>query len=150
MSNIPLSFDENGKLFLYIQLFSPRIPNSKPLKIYLDTGASHTTLSLKDAEELGIVAGNLPASERTNYGYGGRMDVRKLSEACIVFITEDRSTHPVCMDYIQVNFTYSAVKRKDKDIVVYGMPSVLGVDILSRAAFGLHIDWKAKTAFLST
>jgi len=150
MPNIPLSLDEQGKIFLYIQLFSPGIPNPKPLKIYLDTGASHTTLSLKDAEEMGIAAGNLRSSEITNYGYGGRMDVRKLPEVCMVFIRDDKSTVPVCMDSIQVNYTYSAVKKKDKDKIVYGMPSVLGVDSLSRAAFGLHVNWKDKTAYLSS
>jgi len=148
MPNIPLSFEDNGKIFLYLQFVGPHIPHPKPLKIYLDTGASHTTISLKDAEEMGIVARDLPSSERTNYGYGGRMDVRKLSEVCIIMIREDKSTCPVCMDSVQVNYTYSAVKKKNKDIVVYGMPSVLGVDILVTAGFTLHINWKDKTAYL--
>jgi hypothetical protein len=118
--------------------------------MYLDTGASHTTISLKDAEELGIDAGELPAGERTNYGYGGRMDVRKLSEVCMVLIREDKSASPVCLDQIQVNYTFPSVKKKDKDIVVYGMPSVLGVDILLKAGFGMHASWKDKTAHLTS
>jgi hypothetical protein len=53
------------------------------------------------------------------------------------------------MENIQVNYTFSAVKRKDKDIIVYGMPSVLGVDILAKAGIGLRASWKERTAHLT-
>lgn len=147
--DIPLQFDDAGKLFLFAQVFSPNVPRPKPLKLFLDTGASSTTISLKDAEELGVDAGSLPPSGRTNYGYGGRMDVRKLPEVCLVLMGKEYSTFPVCMDNIQVNYTFSAVKRKDKDIIVYGMPSVLGVDIMVKAGIGLQASWKERTAHLT-
>lgn len=147
--DIPLRFDDAGKLFLYAQIFSPNVPRPKPLMLFLDTGASSTTISLKDAEELGVDAGSLPPSGRTNYGYGGRMDVRRLPEVCMVLMTEDRNGFPVCMEHIQVNYTFSAVKKKDRDMIVYGMPSVLGVDILVKAGIGLHASWKERTAHLT-
>ncbi|MBM4247944.1 MAG: hypothetical protein FJ149_00600 [Euryarchaeota archaeon] len=147
--DIPLLFDEAGKLFLYAQVFSPGIPRPKPLRMHLDTGASSTTLSLKDAEELGVDAGSLRPSGRTNYGYGGRMDVRRLPEACLVFLTVDRTAFTVPLDSVQVNCTFSAVRGKGKDLVVYGMPSVLGVDLLLKAGMGLSASWKDRTARLS-
>jgi hypothetical protein len=143
-----MSMMQENRTYTY-RYISPNVPKPKPLEMYLDTGASSTTISLKDTEELGVDAGGLPPSGKTNYGYGGRLDVRRLPEVCMVLMTDDRNGFPVCMEHIQVNYTFSAVKKKDKDSIVYGMPSVLGVDILVKAGFGMHASWKERKAHLT-
>jgi len=148
MPIIPLSVDDKGRIFLTVQLYCYSIPKPKPLIILLDTGSTTTSLSLKDAEEMGINAERLPSSQQINYGYGGRMEVKRISNVCVVMAHEDSSAFPISMEAIDVNYTYSAAKKKDKDIVVYGMPSVLGVDALIQAGLSLHVNWKDRTGFL--
>jgi hypothetical protein len=148
MSSIPLSFEKDGKLSLYLQLIGPMIPNSKVMKMILDTGASHTTLSLKDADEMGVDIESLRACPQVNIGYGGRMEVRELPHVVIVMQSVEKSTVNLIMDFIHINRTYSGAKEKDKNRAIWGIPSVMGVDILSKHGLELRIDWKSHTANL--
>ena len=139
MPSIPLTFDEHGKPFVFVQFISPNIPSSKPLKLCVDTGSTFTTLSPKDAEDMGVDYARLRASPWTHYGFGGRMEARIVEQVCLTMVQDDNTSFSACMDYIHIHMVQSP-KKKDK--VTYGIPSVLGVDFLKQNGLELVIDWK--------
>jgi hypothetical protein len=147
MTRVDLEFQAN-RLFARCRLAGPFIPGPKVLKLLLDTGASRTVISLKDAEDLGVKAGTLPRFGEPVGGFGGRVELRELANVLLTFVGEGSALLEVPLEKAYVN--YAADPRRKEERVVYGIPSVLGVDALAAAKLKLWADWERGEGHLRT
>lgn len=145
MSRITLGFDQD-KLSIIGQLSSPGLRASAPVKFMIDTGSPITVLSLRDAEVLDLDFAHLPRYPVKTGGYGGAIELRMLEHAMIVFSTDDLKAKSVEMSSVCVQ--YSQVKALREKRLLYGVPTVIGTNLLTAGGFTLWADWKLKQAHL--
>jgi hypothetical protein len=112
----------------------------------VDTGASGTILSLRDAEMAGPRVDALPRSPTKAGGFGGTIELRVLNHVVLVLAADDSRAKSV--ELPSVNVQYSPLEAKRRDRMVYSVPTVLGVDVLDAGKFTLWADWSAKQAHL--
>ena len=111
------------------------ILESKTLHIYatleflVDTGATRTTISDKDAIRLGIDYAALEKLGEGMLGIGGTVDTYSLQDAKLIFHQENKKTHTETLEKICV------LKHPQLNERILRIPSILGRDILNKHAF---------------
>jgi len=113
--------------FVTAFLISSRNKVEAPIRLYVDTGSSHTTISERDAERIGI---DYPKLKRAPYpikGIGGTVDGYLLSECMLVFRFSN-CAHVEFLDNILV--LRHNPKTKEEHLATWDIPSLLGCDIL--------------------
>lgn len=145
MSRITLSFDL-GRLWLTGQICSPGLSKAATVKFLVDTGASTTILSLRDAEMMGLDVASLPRSPKKAGGYGGAIELRLLNHVMAIFASDDSKVKSVELPFVGIQF--SPLKEKKEQRMIYGIPSVLGTDVLMAGYLSLWGDWKLGQAHL--
>ena len=145
MPRITLTF-EKKQLWVTGEVISPHLVGAATLKFLLDTGASQTIPSLRDAEIAGLDVAGLPRSPQKSGGYGGRVELRLLESAMVVLASDDLKAK--CIELPSVAVQYSPVKETREARMVYGIPTVLGVDTLTAGALTLWADWARDQAHL--
>jgi len=102
----------------------------------IDTGHSHTSLSLKDLHEAGLDIKNLRKEDGDAYTATDAVDLYSLKDAELVFVSTKG-------DQIEVNFDKIFVtksKNPKSEHVSYNAPSLLGRNAIYK--FSLLVDKK--------
>lgn len=120
---------------------------SKFLHIYatveflVDTGATITTLSDRDASRLGIDYEVLEKLPDGMLGVGGTVDTYTLKDAKLTFHTQDKKTHTETLDCLCI------LKHANLNDRILRIPSILGRDILNKHA--LIYDKRQEKAYIT-
>jgi len=120
---------------------------SKFLHIYatveflVDTGATITTLSDRDAARLGIDYDVLEKLANGMLGIGGTVDTYILKDAKLTFHTEDKKTHQENLDCLCI------LKHAKLNERILRIPSILGRDIINKHA--LIYDKRQEKAYIT-
>lgn len=123
------------------------ILESKSLHIYatieflVDTGATNTTISDRDATRLGIDYNALEKLAGGMLGIGGTVDTYLLKEPKLLFHREDKKTHTENLEHICI-LRHSALNER-----ILRIPSILGRDILNKHA--LVYDKRQEKAYIT-
>lgn len=103
----------------------PSIKSKRTISFLIDTGASHSSISQKDAKGLGINIDKLSRHSVNVRGVGGEASTYVLEEIFFVFRTKnDNFVH-----YLHKIFINKSMA-----------PSILGMDFLTK--FDLYLSWK--------
>ena len=111
------------------------ILESETLHIYatveflVDTGATRTTISDKDAIRLGIDYTALEKLGEGMLGIGGTVDTYSLPDAKLTFHQENKKTHTETFEKICI------LKHPQLNERILRIPSILGRDILNKHTF---------------
>ena len=120
---------------------------SKSLHIYatieflVDTGATNTTISDRDATRLGIDYNVLEKLASGMLGIGGTVDTYILKDAKLIFHKADKKTHQETLDRICI------LKHATLNERILRIPSILGRDILNKHA--LIYDKRQEKAYIT-
>jgi hypothetical protein len=123
------------------------ILESKSLHIYatieflVDTGATKTTISDRDATRLGIDYNVLEKLAGGMLGIGGTVDTYILKDAKLLFRSEDKKTHTENLEHICI------LKHSTLNERILRIPSILGRDILNKHA--LIYDKRREKAYIT-
>jgi len=116
---------ELGYVRPFVLCETPEI--SGPIRMVVDTGASRTTISERDAIRLGIDYETLTCPEDNSViGIGGTCLYYLTGEVALVFRVSRDSWHTERLDSVLV------LKSNDDEMAALRVPSLLGRDILSR------------------
>jgi hypothetical protein len=123
------------------------ILQSETLHIYatieflVDTGATRTTISDKDAIRLGIDYDLLEKLGEGMLGIGGTVDTFILKDIKLIFHKEDKKTHEETLERICV------LKHPQLNERILRIPSILGRDILNKHS--LIYDKRKEKAYIT-
>ena len=123
------------------------ILESKTLHIYasveflVDTGATRTTISDKDAIRLGIDYLALEKLGEGMLGIGGTVDTYLLKDTTLIFHKADKKTHEEALERICV------LKHPQLNERILRIPSILGRDILNKHS--LIYDKRNEKAYIT-
>jgi hypothetical protein len=145
LPRIRLAFDQRG-LWVTGQIYSPNLAKPATVKFLVDTGASATILSLRDAEMAGLDVNSLPRSPQRAGGYGGKIELRLMSHAMLVFASDASS--PKCVELPSLSVQFSSMESKRSERMLYSIPTVVGTDVLQAGEFSLWVDWPMRQAHL--
>jgi hypothetical protein len=101
---------------------------SATVEFLIDTGATRTTLSDKDAIRLGIDYEMLEKLPEGMLGIGGSVDTYILKNAKLIFHKQDKTVHEETLDCICI-LKHSILTER-----ILRIPSILGRDILNKYA----------------
>lgn len=96
------------------------------IEFIIDTGASRTTISDRDAIKLGIDYSKLEKLPEGTLGIGGSVDTYIVSQPELIFVTSDGKHHVEKLDRIYV------LKHRRVDEKIKRIPSILGRDVLNK------------------
>ena len=144
MARVPLRI-EHGSVYLSATVLCRTAPRPKPLKFLVDTGASVTILSLRDAKEIGVDPSTLPRHPVPVGGYGGKAEMRRVDGVMLSMSREDGTNHEIVMDYIGVHCAGAEAKREER--LVYGIPSIIGTDAMRESGLWLHMNLAKNVAY---
>lgn len=111
------------------------------IEFLVDTGATNTTISDRDATRLGIDYTALEKLANGMLGIGGTVGTYILKDAKLLFHKEDRKTHTENLKHICI------LKHASPDERILRIPSVLGRDILNKHA--LIYDKRQEKAYIT-
>ena len=123
------------------------ILESKTLHIYatleflVDTGATRTTISDKDAIRLCIDYMTLEKLGEGMLGIGGTVDTYNLKDTKLIFHQENKKTHEETLERICV------LKHPQLNERILRIPSILGRDILNK--YSLIYDKRQEKAYIT-
>ena len=123
------------------------VVESKALHVYatvkflVDTGATRTTISDKDAIRLGIDYLTLEKVSKGMLGIGGPVDAYILKDARLIFNQEDRKKH------IEPIESLCFLKHSEVNERILRIPSILGRDVLNK--YALIYDKRQEKAYLT-
>lgn len=98
------------------------------IEFLVDTGATNTTISDRDAMRLGIDYCTLEKLAGGMLGIGGTVDTYILKDAKLIFHKEDKKSHTENLERICI------LKHASLDERILRIPSILGRDILNKHA----------------
>lgn len=120
-------YGDSGLAFVSAYLKSRRPVIRGTIRLYIDTGASVTTINDMDAERLGINYSRLPKSTVPYIGIGGRNIESYHVYDCTLLFGDFEKPLIEELDYIVV------LKHHDFDSKAdVHLPSLLGLDVLKR------------------
>lgn len=111
------------------------------LEFLVDTGATRTTISDKDAIRLGIDYLELEKLGEGMLGIGGAVDTYNLKDITLTFHQENKQTHEEVLESI------CALKHPHLDERLLRIPSLLGRDILNKHS--LIYDKRKEKAYIT-
>jgi hypothetical protein len=119
---------KSGLGFVTAYLISqPKI--SATIRFYVDTGASSTTISDRDAKRIGIDYKRLKKAPWSVTGVGGQVDAYLL-KGCLIMFQHDQSILAERLDYVTVLRHNPRNKLEEK--IALEVPSLMGLDILRK------------------
>ena len=124
----------------------PFLPGSKILgaiRFIIDTGSSHTIISIPDAIRVGIDHNKLEPSMIPVHGIGGSADVLALKK-CRLYFTDHDTGRPYPEDLESVLVISPFVDDVEKRQTVWSIPSLLGIDVLKK----YHISFTSMSVYL--
>lgn len=98
------------------------------VEFLIDTGATKTTISEKDAIRFGIDYGVLEKLDKSMLGIGGPVDTYVLKEADLAFQEKSRKTHVERLE----NLCF--LRHPELTARILMIPSILGRDVLNKYA----------------
>jgi predicted aspartyl protease len=102
-----------------------------PIRMVVDTGASRTTISERDANRLGIEYSSLTCPDNNRViGIGGACRYYLAGRAALVFRISESSWHTEMLDSVFVLKTETDNDEAKK--AAQKIPSLLGIDILKK------------------
>ena len=105
----------------------------------VDTGATYSALSERDAVLLSIDISSLPKARREGIGFGGRFTPRvRNKEANLIFYSTDGDQYRLKKSGLRVITAPENIDENTRKQLVARTPSILGYDILSR--FELYMN----------
>jgi hypothetical protein len=118
-----------GYVNAYLMCSNPKI--DAPIRFYVDTGASRTTIADRDAIRIGIDHERLEESKNPIIGIGcTKIKNYLLRNVMIVFRESENSFHVERLSFVTI------LKHEPKDAeeqaIVDQCPSLLGVDLLAK------------------
>jgi len=103
-----------------------------PVYFLVDTGATRSLISEKDAKILGIDYTRLELQDQPLVGLGGTSPVYKIKAECkLTFKTSDRKGHVETLPDFDVN-KVDIEDEKERKTVFNLIPSLIGMEILER------------------
>jgi hypothetical protein len=111
------------------------------LEFLVDTGATRTTISDKDAIRLAIDYQALQKLPEGMLGIGGTVDTYTLKDATLTFHKQDKKTHQETLECICI------LKHTPLSERILRIPSILGRDILNKHA--LIYDKRQEKAYIT-
>lgn len=125
-------FSKKCEPFMEVVIRIPSYKAKEKLLFLVDTGASHSSISQKDADSLGVDLNKLPKHSVNVKGVGGEVPTFILKDVYMVFETEkDNYVHLIDEMYLNKG----------------NFPSILGMDFISK--FRLILDWKEDLIFIT-
>jgi len=104
---------------------------NSPLRMVVDTGASHTTISERDAIRFGIDYEQLTCPPNNKVlGVGGTCDFYTLDDTVLMFKKSINSWHIERLDKIYI--LKNEFRNEEERINALRVPSLLGMDILNK------------------
>src|SRR5215831_10331473 len=126
---------------VYAHLYSPTLGVARTLDFLVDTGASGSLISERDAAILGIDYEKLELLEQPIFGIGGTAPAYRInSESKLVFRTLEGGRYLLSLPNIIVTKVAMADERVRK-FVFDQTPSLLGMDAIERFRFVLTKDY---------
>ena len=121
-----------GKLgFINVFLLCENPKISDPVRFYVDTGASRTTISDRDAARLGIDYAELEESSTPSFGIGSkRVKTYHLRSVLLVFRVVGGGFYIERVSVISV-LKHEPQTEEEREIVDQ-IPSLLGADVLQK------------------
>lgn len=118
-----------GYVNAYLMCANPNI--NAPIRLYVDTGASRTTIADRDALRLGIDYGQLEESQSPVIGIGcTRIKNYLLRDVLVVFRVSENSFH---IERLPIVTVLKHEPRNDSErAIVDQCPSLLGIDLLEK------------------
>ena len=118
-----------GYVNVYLMCSNPRI--NDPIRFYVDTGASRTTIADRDAARLGLDYGELEEAEAPVIGIGcSAIRNHHLRNVLLVFRVSGGSYH---IERLPVVTVLRHEPRSDEELrIVDQCPSLLGIDLLRK------------------
>lgn len=118
-----------GYVNAYIMCSKPEVHD--PIRLYVDTGASRTTIADRDASRLGLDYTQLEESKVPVIGIGcKRVKNYLLRDVALIFGTSGGSWHIERLP--QVTVLKHEPQDEEERKIVDQLPSLLGVDILEK------------------
>jgi hypothetical protein len=111
------------------------------IEFLVDTGATKTTISDKDAIRLGIDYEALEKLDKGMLGIGGAVNTYILKEARLIFHKENKKTHTERLSSL------CFLKHPEVNERILRIPSILGRDVLNKHA--LIYDKRQGKAYLT-
>ena len=113
-------------------LIIPSFKIGKPIIFIIDTGASQTTINVKDAIVLGIDYRKLKSSPTNVVGIGGSVKTYELPKASLIFNVDNNRQYEEELDSGLVLKKNERIKNPRKLTSILRQPSLLGMDILKK------------------
>ena len=123
--------DELGAPFLVATMVMEDLGIKSPLEFLIDTGASRTTISDKDAIRLDIDYSKLEKHLEGTLGIGGIVKTFIIRDVKLVFATEDGKLHEEELEKVYV------LKHEKPSEKILRIPSILRRDFLNKYKVGL-------------
>ena len=111
------------------------------MKFLVDTGATRTTISDKDAIRLGIDYATLEKVSKGMLGIGGPVDTYILKDARLIFNQKNKKKHSEPLESLCF-LRHSEVNER-----ILRIPSILGRDVLNK--YALRYDKRKETAYIT-
>ena len=123
-------FFREGCAFIQVHLVSSKLFLDQPINFLVDTGASRTVISDRDALFLMIDYKKLRKNSEKLSGIGGSVETYTLDDTILIFKT-DTGQLEIKLPILFLNHDLVSMKEEDQ-IKVLRIPSLLGRDILNR------------------
>jgi hypothetical protein len=111
------------------------------VEFLVDTGATRTTISDRDAIRLGIDYGMLEKHAEGMLGIGGTVETYTLKNAKLLFHKKDKKTHTETLE------TICFLRHAQLNEKILRIPSILGRDILNK--YALVYDKRQEKAYIT-
>lgn len=118
-------FSKKGEPFIDVGVSIPSHKTRKRILFLIDTGATHSSINLKDAHSLGIDIEKLPKHSVNVRGVGGEVPTYVLKDVYLIFETE-KDNYVYFLDEMYLNKANT--------------PSILGMDFINK--FRLILSWE--------
>jgi len=152
---IPLQVVEfKGKIMAVVDCLIMYNFKKVPAEFIIDTGASVTALSLKEAYRLDIVFESLPYYSKPVAGIGGTVsDTRVIKDVSLVFSDDEGKEVIFYLEEVPI-YKPQKIKRKEIDRydpeikvkILEAYPNILGINVLRESI--LYIDFHNKEGYI--
>jgi len=120
---------------------------SSTFNFIVDTGSEVSLLAWEDAAKVDIEVDSLPSYDRPMAGFGGRAEVKHVSDMCCVHLTFDDGKM-VTVDLPDGILVWRPSRRKTQRQNPVHSVSILGRDFLLSSGFTLFINLSKKQYYL--